>query len=73
MVQQVFDESNSPYTAANKALFAGNTQGGLNADDFVTFSKKHTINGGTFCSTKGLTATVNDRVRWHVATLVSTR
>ena len=35
---QVFDESNSPYTSANQAMYAANApSGGLNSDDFGEF------------------------------------
>ena len=68
---QVFDESNSPFTAANEALFAGNApNGGLNDYDFTDFLLHHAINGKMYCSLTGLTAAVGDRVRWHIATLV---
>ena len=68
---QVFDESNSPYTAANEALFADNApNGGLDDYDFTTFLLHHAINGKMYCSLTGLNAAVGDRVRWHIATLV---
>ena len=35
---QVFDESNSPYTSANQAMYAANApSGGLSSDDFGEF------------------------------------
>ena len=67
----MFDESNSPYTAANEALFADNTpNGGLDDYDFTTFLLHHAVNGKMYCSLTGLNADVGDRVRWHIATLV---
>ena len=67
----MFDESNSPFTAANQALFAANApSGGLSSDDFGTVLFKHAINGKIYCSLRGLNAAVGDRVRWHIATLV---